>query len=228
VCLWSQLPAVTTCISSEDGINWTTRAVTRASGTGISLAIHGNPNQTGIWAFISGLHNTAASSAVLGATAKARVFVSENKIFAIRVTDPGSAYAAAPTITITDPNNLFEAPTQVRIGNGACANVSFIDRGTGFDSAIVEQDTGDGYANNFQSGKFMGVRRLTGIPRPGANVVFATQPTTVYKLVQVLSESESLMVQDQHSSSYHQKWQCLILLQTVLILLLEFDTVRFD
>ena len=175
--------------SSEDGLNWTTRAITRASGTGALAAIQGNPNQNGIWAIIPSASTTAASSAVLGATAKARAFVAENKIFAIRVTDPGSAYAAAPTVTITDPNNLFEAPTQVRIGNGACANVSFIDRGTGFDSAIVEQDTGDGYANQFQSGKFMGVRRLTGIPRAGANVIFATQPNTVYKLVQVLSDS---------------------------------------
>jgi len=175
--------------SSENGLNWTTRAITRASGTGALAAIQGNPNQSGIWAIIPSASTTDASSAVLGATAKARAFVAENKIFAIRVTDPGSAYAVAPTITITDPNNLFEAPTQVRIGNGACANVSFIDRGTGFDSAIVEQDTGDGYANQFQSGKFMGVRRLTGTPRPGANVVFATQPNTVYKLVQVLSES---------------------------------------
>ena len=175
--------------SSEDGINWTTRAITRASGTGALAAIQGNPSQSGVWAIIPSASTTAASSAVLGATAKARVFVSENKIFAIRVTDPGSAYASAPTITITDPNNLFEAPTQVRIGNGACANVSFINRGTGFDSAIVEQDTGDGYANSFQNGKFIGVRRLTGIPRPGANVVLASQPTTVYKLVQVLSES---------------------------------------
>jgi hypothetical protein len=176
-------------VSSENGINWTTRAITRASGTGALAAIQGNPSQSGVWAIIPSASTTAASSAVLGATAKARVFVSENKIFAIRVTDPGSAYAAAPTITITDPNNLFEAPTQVRIGNGACANVSFINRGTGFDSAIVEQDTGDGYANSFQNGKFIGVRRLTGIPRPGANVVLASQPTTVYKLVQVLSES---------------------------------------
>jgi hypothetical protein len=175
--------------SSEDGLNWTTRAITRGSGTGALAAIQGNPSQSGIWAIIPSGSTTAASSAVLGATAKARVFVSENKIFAIRVTDPGSAYASAPTITITDPNNLFEAPTQIRIGNGACANVSFVDRGTGFDSAFVEQDTGDGFADNFQSGKFMGVRRLTGTPRPGANVVFATQPTTVYKLVQVLSES---------------------------------------
>jgi len=175
--------------SSEDGLNWTTRAITRASGTGALIAAHGNPSQTGIWAIIPSASTTAASSAVLGATAKARVFVSDTKLFAIRITDPGSAYAAAPTITITDPNNLYEAPTQVRIGNGACANVSFINRGTGFDSAIVEQDTGNGYANTFQSGKFMGVRRLTGIPRPGANVVFATQPNTVYKLVQVLSNS---------------------------------------
>jgi hypothetical protein len=175
--------------SSENGLNWTTRAITRASGTGALAAIQGNPNQSGIWAIIPSASTTDASSAVLGATATARAFVAENKIFAIRVTDPGSAYAVAPTITITDPNNLFEAPTQVRIGNGACANVSFVDRGTGFDSAIVEQDTGDGYANQFQSGKFMGVRRLTGTPRPGANVVFATQPNTVYKLVQVLSES---------------------------------------
>jgi hypothetical protein len=178
-------------VSSENGVNWTTRAITRGSGTGALAAVNGNPNQTGIWAIIPSSSTTAASSAIIGSTAKARAFVSDNKIFAIRVTDPGSAYAAAPTITITDPNNLFEAPTQIRIGNGVLANASFITRGTGFDSAFVEQDSGDGFADNFQSGKFMGVRRLTGIPRAGANVVFATQPTTVYKLVQVLSESGS-------------------------------------
>ena len=176
-------------VSSEDGVNWTTRAITRASGTGAALAVNGNPNQSSIWAVIPSASTTAASSAVLGATAKARAFVSDSKIFAIRVTDPGSAYAAAPTLTITDPNNLFEAPTTVRIGNGAMANASFIDRGTGFDAAIAEQDVGDGYADNFQSGKFMAVRRLTGIPNSGANVVFATQPDFVYKLVQVLSPS---------------------------------------
>jgi hypothetical protein len=178
-------------VSSENGINWTTRAITRATGTGAAEAVNGNPNQTGIWAIIPSASTTAASSAIIGSTAKARAFVSDNKIFAIRVTDPGSAYTSAPTITITDPNNLFEAPTQIRTGNGVIANVSFINRGAGFDSAFVEQDQGDGFADNFQNGKFMGVRRLTGIPRAGANVVFATQPNTVYKLVQVLSESGS-------------------------------------
>ena len=37
----------------------------------------------------------------------------------------------------------------------------------------------------------MAVRRLTGIPSSGANVVFATQPDTVYKLVNVLSQTGS-------------------------------------
>ena len=178
--------------SSEDGINWTTRAITRASGTGALIAVNGNPNQSGIWTIIPSASTTAASSAVLGATAKGRAYVADNKIYAIRVTDPGSAYASAPTVTITDPNNTFEAPTTVRIGNGVCANPSFVNRGTGFDAAIVEEDTGDGYADNFQSGKFVGVKRLTGVPSAGANVVFATQPDTVYKLVAVLSQSGSV------------------------------------
>ena len=175
--------------SSEDGIVWTTRAITRASGTGALEAVNGNPSQSGVWAIIPSASTTAASSAELGATAKARAFVSDSKIFAIRVTDPGSRYASAPTITITDPNNLYEAPTTVRIGNGACANVSFKNRGAGFDSAIVELDTGDGYGDNFQSGKFIGVKRLTAVPRAGANVVFSTQPNTVCKLVQLLSQT---------------------------------------
>ena len=87
---------------------------------------------------------------------------------------------------------MFEAPTSIRIGNGACANPSFSNRGTGFDAAIIEEDTGDGYADNFQNGKFMGVKRLTGVPSAGANVVFATQPDVVYKLVAVLSQSGSV------------------------------------
>ena len=173
--------------SSEDGIVWTTRAVTRAAGVGVFEAVNGNPSRNNIWAIIPSASTTNASSAVIGATAKARAYVSEEKIFAIRIEDPGSSYTSAPTITITDPNNLFEAPTTVRIGDGVLAQPSFIDRGLGYDAAVATEDTGDGYADNFQSGRFIGVKRLTGTVRSGANVVFDTQPNTVYKLVQVLS-----------------------------------------
>jgi hypothetical protein len=70
-------------VSSEDGINWTTRAITRATGTGALKAINGNPNQNSTWAIIPSASTTAASSAVLGATAKARAYVADGKIFAI-------------------------------------------------------------------------------------------------------------------------------------------------
>ena len=176
-------------VSSEDGLTWTTRAITRASGTGARIAVQGNPNQTGIWAIIPSASTTAASSAVLGATAKGRAYVADGKIYAIRMTEPGSAYTSAPTITITDPNNIYEAPTVVRIGNGALSNPSFVSRGLGYDAATAELDTGNGYADNFQQGKFVAVKLLTATPQPGANVVFATQPDTVYKLVNVLSLS---------------------------------------
>jgi hypothetical protein len=176
-------------VSSQDGLTWTTRALARSAGTGFKVAVHGNPSQVGTWAVIPSESTTAASSASIGASAAGRASVAEDKIFEITITDPGSGYSVAPAMTITDPNNLFEAPATVRIGNGALANVSFVNRGTGYNSAIAELDVGDGFANNFQSGKFMAVNRITGAPSPGANVVFSTQPDTVYKLVRVLSES---------------------------------------
>ena len=175
--------------SSEDGVNWTTRAITRASGTGALVALNGNPNQTSIWAIIPSASTTAASSAVLGATAKARAFIVDTKLIAVRVTDPGSAYSAAPTMTITDPNNLFEAPFVVRIGNGVVAQPSFRNRGQDYDAAIAEQDTGDGYADNFQYGNYIAVSQLTGSPSTGANVVIASIPDITFKLVNILSLS---------------------------------------
>jgi len=173
--------------SSEDGINWTTRAITRASGTGALIAVNGNPNQSSIWAIIPSASTTAASSAVLGATAKARAFIVDTKLIAVRVTDPGSSYSAAPTMTVTDPNNLFEAPFVVRIGNGVVAQPSFRNRGQDYDAATAEQDTGDGYADNFQYGNYIAVNRLTGSPSTGSNVVIAGIPDITFKLVNVLS-----------------------------------------
>lgn len=175
--------------SSEDGINWTTRAITRASGTGAFRAVNGNPSRTNIWAIIPSAATTAGSSAILGSTAKGRAVVTDTKLIAVRVTDPGSSYSVAPTMTITDPNNLFEAPFVVRIGNGVAAQPSFRNRGAGYDAAIAEQDTGDGYADNFQYGNYIAVNRLTGTPSSGANVVIAGIPDITFKLVNVISLS---------------------------------------
>jgi hypothetical protein len=174
--------------SSPDGLTWTSRTLsTNLSGTGARASAHGNPDQDGKFVVIQEGTGTAASETKTGATARARAYVATNKIFAIRIVEPGSAYTSAPTITITDPNNTFEVPTQVRIGKGALANPSWINRGTGFSSASADLDSGDGFADIFQSGQYLAVRRLTERPAVGSNVVLGHRPGDVYKLVQVLT-----------------------------------------
>ena len=178
----------TQAASSEDGIIWTSRTTSTAAN-GFSGAAFGNPNQSGIWVAVQrSTASTVASSLLLGATAKARAYVSQEKIFAIRITEPGSGYTSAPTMTITDPNNIYEAPFTVRTGNGALATPSFINRGTGYVSAAAEILTGDGYGDYFQSGQYIGVKRLTKFPVPGSNVVFAHLPDQTFKLVNVLTQ----------------------------------------
>lgn len=178
----------TQAASSEDGIVWTSRTTSTAAN-GFSSVIHGNPNQTGRWVAVQrSTASTVASSFNLGATTRARAFVAQEKIFAIRLLEPGSAYTSAPTMTITDPNNIYEAPFTVRIGNGALANPSYVNRGTGYVAADAEILTGDGYADYFQNGQYVSMKRLTKFPTAGSNVVFAHLPDQTFKLVQVLTQ----------------------------------------
>ncbi len=178
----------TQAASSEDGIVWTSRTTSTAAN-GFSSVIFGNPNQSGIWAAVQrSTASTVASSFILGAKARARAYVAQEKIFAIRMIEPGSSYTSAPSMTITDPNNIYEAPFNVRIGNGALANPSFINRGTGYVAADAEILTGDGYGDFFQDGQFVSVKRLTKFPTAGSNVVFAHLPDQTFKLVQVLTQ----------------------------------------
>jgi hypothetical protein len=172
--------------TSEDGIVWTSRTMSTAAN-GFVASAFGNPDQDGKFVSIDNGTGTVASLTKAGATARARAFVADEKIFQIRMIEPGSSYTSAPTLTITDPNNTFEAPTTVRIGKGVLANPSFVNRGTGFVSASADLDTGDGYADFFQDGSFVAVRRLTERPAVGSNVVFSHLPDRVFKLVQVLT-----------------------------------------
>ena len=171
--------------TSPDGIVWTAR--THSEANGLVATAFGNPNSVGSFVGLRQGSGNGAMQIKAGATAKGRAFVAQNKIFVIRITEPGSSYTVAPTITITDPNNTFEAPTQVRIGKGALGNPSFINRGTGFVSSSADLLSGDGYADLFQSGSFIAVRRLSKVPAVGSNVNFAHLPDRTFKLVQVIT-----------------------------------------
>jgi hypothetical protein len=87
-------------------------------------------------------------------------------------------------MTVTDPNNTFEVPHTVRVGKSALGIPSFITGGTGYSAGDVTI-TGDGYADNLQSGGVIAVRQLTAIPKNGSNISFAHLPDRNFKLVAV-------------------------------------------
>ena len=125
----------------------------------------------------------------IGVTAKGRASVANQQVFEVRITNPGSGYATAPTVTVTDPNNLQDVDLVPQIGNGVLANPTFVNRGTGFTSSTAEIDAAlsNGNANFPQSGQFIAVRRLTQRPVLGSNVEFASLPGEFYKLVNTVS-----------------------------------------
>ena len=175
----------TTAATSQDGVNWTSRTMSTAA-SGFSAAVFGNPQRSGKFVAVGGGTGTVASYTYAGAKTRARAFVSSEKITAIRILEPGSGYASAPTITITDPNNIFEAPTTVRIGDGVLGMPSLKNRGTGYQTCSAEIDKGDGYADFFQDGAYVAVRRISSKPAAGSNLVFAGKDIT-YKVVSVVS-----------------------------------------
>jgi len=169
---WEALPGGTNSGSTHGGFN--------------ALAF-GNPQRTGRWLVLENASGDRSVSIRTGATTRARSFVAEEKIFAIRITEPGSGYDSAPTLTIVDPQNIFDLPTQVRIGDGVLAQPNFTNRGNGYVTGNAEVDIGDGFGNFFQTGGFIAVRRLSDRPVAGSNVVFDHLPDRTFKLVNVIT-----------------------------------------
>ena len=174
----------TDCAQSEYGVYWTARSLagSAVSTTGI---VFGNINRSPRWITVS-TGTATATAIVAGAKARARCSVTGGKIYEIRLTEPGSSYGSTPTLTITDSNALVAAPNTVRTASGVLANPTFTNRGTGYTSAAGSV-YGDGFADFFQSGSYISVRRLSAIPKNGANVTFAGIPGKYYKLVNVNS-----------------------------------------
>ncbi len=172
--------------TSEDGITWTARGVTASPNamSGWNALTFGNPHQTGHWVVLEYASGNDAARIRAGARAKGRCSVADNKIFQIRITEPGSGYDTTPTLTIVDPNNLYEAPFTVRKGKGVLANPSFKNRGTGYTAGDVTI-AGNGYADFYQNGGVVAVKWLTDEPRAGSNIVFGHLPDRTFKLVSV-------------------------------------------
>ena len=172
-------------VYSEYGLNWATEAVT----TGANVIAFGNPARTGKFVTIDDGATTVVNDCRIGCQARARVSVANEQVFEIRITEPGSGYATAPTITVTDPNNITDVNLLVRIGDGAIANPTFVNRGADFTTATgdVNENASNGFADFFQDGSYVAVRRLSGRPVNGSNVRLDNLPGRVFKLVNTVS-----------------------------------------
>jgi len=137
------------------------------------------------WAVIAA-NNSGVLNIRQGSRALARAYVLDDKLEEIWIHEPGSGYqGTTPTVTITDPNNIGpDATVQVRIGNGALGQPTWTNRGIGY-TAATATILGDGYADNYQEGAFVGFKNLTDIPKAGSNVQIAGIDDVWYRLVNV-------------------------------------------
>ena len=178
----------TSAASSPDGVNWTAR--TLATSTAWTDVAFGSISGVPKWVAVAS-GTTTGHAIETGATAIGRAVVSSGQLAQIRIIEPGSGYASAPTITITDPNNTVEANFEVRTGDGVLGNPSFSNRGTGYATAITTV-TGDGYADSYQVGAYLYVNNMTAIPTNGSNVQIAGIDGVWYKLVILTEQAGTL------------------------------------
>ena len=168
--------------TSEDGIFWTLRALGSAPAGGWPAIAFGNPGNVPLWTALT-TGSTVFNSIVAGCTAQARTQITGGGTTTFRMVEPGSGYASAPTMTITDPNPTVATTWTVRTGNGVLANPTFVNRGTAYATATATVTT-NGIADVYQPGSYINVAGLTVNPTAGANVQFAGN-SGIYKLVQV-------------------------------------------
>jgi len=167
---------------TKDGISWKGKTNGKTDGVYSALAF-GNPGRRPTWfALQSGSGNGALVRA--GAQAFVRARVATGKIPGMRIWEPGSGYSSTPNITITDPSNTIEAPVQVRVGDGALANPTILNRGEGYETASATV-SGSGTIDKYQNGSNIFVENLTEPPKAGSNVTFDNLPGEYYKLVVV-------------------------------------------
>ena len=174
---------------SEDGIYWQAYTLSNVITGGYNAIAFGNPNRTGKFVALPNASGNSGSVVQIGATAKGRASVANEALFEVRITEPGSGYATAPTVTVTDPNNIDDVDLVPQLGSGALAQPTFINRGSGYLTSSVEVDAtnSNGNASFPQSGAFIAVRRLTERPVSGSNVEFTSLSGQFFKLVNTIS-----------------------------------------
>ena len=127
---------------------------------------------------------SGAEKILKGATPLARVVTNSSAINNIQILDPGSGYSSEPTVTITDNLNTADATFKSFVHNGVLSQPEFTNRGTGFIN-VTATLSGDGFADEYQTGSYLEVKEMTGKPGPGAILYIDGIDDQVYRITQI-------------------------------------------
>jgi hypothetical protein len=166
---------------SVDGLVWETETLPTADDYR-SIAF-GNPGNEPM--FIIPIAGTNTAARIKSNTrAQARVIISESKVQSILIFEPGAGYTTAPNMEIFDPGNVSDASVIVRTATGVLASPSIRNPGDGY-STISTRTTviGDGFIDQFQTGRELIIDGAQRVPSPGDNLRIAGIDDFVYKVI---------------------------------------------
>jgi hypothetical protein len=171
--------ASTTAYTTEGGIGWTQRTVSNDGYGSICFGFTAT-SYNGVFVTLSG--RTTGSNIFAGAKTKGRAQVTSGTISAVTEWEPGSNYSATPTVTFTDPNVTTLALVSARTSNGVLSSPTFFNKGTGYNTASTSVIlSGNGYADQYQTGLTIIMNNLTRLPSPGDNLTI-TGISQIYKV----------------------------------------------
>jgi hypothetical protein len=170
---------------SDDGFSWKIKTIDALNYKTIQFGIRTSNNKG---TFITIADDNTSSSIFAGSTAKARANVVSGTIPTISHWETGSNYELEPTVAIFDPNIAIAAEVQARIGVGALGNPSWVNRGEGYNTNSTQiKISGDGYADQYQTGFTLITNNLTKLPSPGDNLQIENNPI-VYKVTSAVAK----------------------------------------
>ena len=172
----------TSAYISEHGVFWKTRTLTYGSISAMAFGF--SSSNIGVFTTLTGDGGAVGNATAIyeGARAQGRATVNAGLISAVSVWEPGSNYTLTPSVNLIDYNVSVSALIIPRTGNGALANPTFVNRGTGYSTtSTVVTITGDGYADTYQVGLNLILKNLASVPLVGSNLSIAGNDQ-VYKI----------------------------------------------
>ena len=159
-------PSSSYIYTSEDGLTWKTYT----GLTGVASTTFGITN--GIGRFVSAADLSSSWVINAGSVTKSRPTVVDGALIEINEWDPGAGYGAAPpTVVISDTNATVKASVTALRASGVLAGPTFVNRGSGYNTLTTTITiSGDGYADNFQTGPSLVISGLDRLPSPGDNL----------------------------------------------------------